>query len=357
LKNKNWRRWWSDLFILAGLALLFGAALFWAKTALAAQQMQARPYLVSMVDYDLPLPTLTATPSPLPTPTPLAPLSPTPVEGPSPTPLLEQPTQVEGQPTGAQEQPVDDQAPTEQAPTEQPPTEQPQGTQPPEEQPPPEQPIVVQPPATEQLPDPETVASGPSAPTETPLDSAEIQAQETVTTTIETLPPTPAASAGPIVRLVIPRLDIDRAVVKIGLVQQGGKLDWNTDTLFATRNRPDLVGQLAVSVNPGDGGNIVLVGHNYNNGGYNWNGVFVNLKALRPGDRISVSTQNGGEFHYTVQKVKQVPWVQKNSNELEKHQNYLWPKPHEQLTLVTCGGANLWAWQARVYVVALPAEN
>jgi len=26
------------------------------------------------------------------------------------------------------------------------------------------------------------------------------------------------------------------------------------------------------------------------------------------------------------------------------------------LTLVTCGGANVWPWQARLYVVSVPAQ-
>ena len=103
-------------------------------------------------------------------------------------------------------------------------------------------------------------------------------------------------------RLVIPRLDIDRAVVPIG---------WNTEKLFASQNRPDLVGHLKTSVNPGNGSNVVLVGHNYNNSGHNWTGVFHELKNLKPGDKIKVYTQNGGKFIYKVKKVKQIPWEEK----------------------------------------------
>jgi len=74
-------------------------------------------------------------------------------------------------------------------------------------------------------------------------------------------------------RLVIPSIRVDRAVVPIGLRKDSsGQLQWNTDKLFATNNRLDLVGQVAVSVNPGDGGNVVLMGHNYNNSGAAWSG-------------------------------------------------------------------------------------
>jgi LPXTG-site transpeptidase (sortase) family protein len=177
---------------------------------------------------------------------------------------------------------------------------------------------------------------------------ADNQTQGDVTVPIESPTPTPRPPIGPIVRLVIPRLDIDSAVIPIG---------WNTEKLFASQNRPDLVGHLKTSVNPGDGSNVVLVGHNYNNSGYNWTGVFHQLKSLKPGDKIKVFTRNGGKFIYRVKKVKQIPWVEKKGAELEKHLNFIHPKPKEQLTLVTCGGDFFWTWSARVYVVALPVDN
>jgi len=165
----------------------------------------------------------------------------------------------------------------------------------------------------------------------------------------------PGPSAGPVVRIVIPDLRIDRAVVPVGLKRNTGQqLEWNTDALFSTANRSDLVGQIEASVNPGDGGNIVLLGHNYNNGWYANAGVFVNLQNLKPGSQIILYTQDGNEFHYSVQIVKKIPWQKQSASELEKHQKYLWPTGHEQLTLVTCGGANLLSWSARIYVVAMP---
>jgi LPXTG-site transpeptidase (sortase) family protein len=165
-------------------------------------------------------------------------------------------------------------------------------------------------------------------------------------------------SAGPIVRLVVPRINIDRAVVPVKLRKgSGGQMEWNTDALFATSNRLDLVGQLASSLNPGDGGNIILVGHNYNEGWNAWAGVFVSIDKLRAGDKIIVKTESGDKFEYIVQTVKKVPWRQKNANELQKHQKYLLPTASEQLTLVTCGGTVNLTWSARVYVVATPAPT
>ena len=165
--------------------------------------------------------------------------------------------------------------------------------------------------------------------------------------------PTPVPSAGPVVRVVIPSINIDRAVVRVEQYMDGsGQMQWNTDSLFATNDRLDLVGQLATSVNPGDGSNIVLIGHNYNLGWNAWGAVFLHLKKLQPGDQILLYTENGDEYSYTIQEVVEVPWVYMDASELDRHRSLLWPTPDERVTLVTCGGANIGIWSARIYVVA-----
>jgi|GEM_PF-1093529 len=172
------------------------------------------------------------------------------------------------------------------------------------------------------------------------------------------LQPRFAPSAGPVVRLVIPSIGVNRTVVPMGFKKGSGKQPaWNTDALFANGNRSDLVGQMITSVNPGDGSNIVLVGHNYNDGMYAWEGVFVHLQNVKPGDQITLYTESGAEFTYIVKNVKKVPWRKQSSAELEKHQKFLWPTETEQLTLVTCGGEVLWTWSARIYVVAMPLQT
>lgn len=173
----------------------------------------------------------------------------------------------------------------------------------------------------------------------------------------ETPPPKPQRPppSSPVVRIVIPALGISRAVVPVGFRSDGrGRLEWDADALFATGNRPDLVGQPIGSPNPGQGGNIILIGHNYNRVDLGWEGVFVNLKRLRKGDLIILHTEDGRKFTYEVQQVKQVAWRSQSAAELEKHFRFLGPAVSERLTLVTCGGANIWPFPARVYVVALP---
>lgn len=164
--------------------------------------------------------------------------------------------------------------------------------------------------------------------------------------------PTPVPSAGPVVRLVIPRLDIDRAVVPLKQQRDSsGRIRYDTAALFATSSRSDLVGQVATSVNPGDGSNIVLVGHNYNRGWYAWEGVFVDLHKLKTGDKVVLFTENGDKHTYQVKRVKEIPWSSKTNAEIQKHSRYLGPSAEEKVTLMTCGGV-FGVWGARVYVVA-----
>jgi LPXTG-site transpeptidase (sortase) family protein len=129
-----------------------------------------------------------------------------------------------------------------------------------------------------------------------------------------------------------------------------GVIQYDTNSLFATNSRLDLVGQTMTSVDPGQGSNIVLVGHNYNMGWYAWEGVFVNLKKLKPGNEIILHTKNGGVYTYKVKKVVQVPYVARTAAELNRHLQYLGPTSDERVTLVTCGGA-FGSWSARIYVV------
>jgi hypothetical protein len=168
--------------------------------------------------------------------------------------------------------------------------------------------------------------------------------------------PTPLAEpdsgpvSGRVIRLIIPRIAVDHSVVPVDLIKgASGMSQWNTDALFATSTRRDLVGQLSISVNPGEGGNVILVGHNYDWGRYNWDGVFLHLDEIQPGNQATVYTQNGGKFTYVVQSVEKIPSDQPGLND-----RYLWPTQSEQLTLVTCGGPTFGHWNAHVYVVATP---
>lgn len=167
--------------------------------------------------------------------------------------------------------------------------------------------------------------------------------------------PTPTPEPQHVVRVQIPRLHIDRAVVPLDLkAGPQGTLEWNVEPLFATRNRPDLVGHVSGSALPGEMGNVVLTGHNYNRGRYNWRGVFVDLKKMRAGDQVILTTEDGRLRKYRVQSTTEVSLRRRDETTLARHAALLGPTEHEQLTLVTCGGANIWPFPSRVYVAALP---
>ena len=317
MNRSIWQRRLGDLFLLAGLAVLLGVALFWAQSALAARQIGDHRYLVSTAVAGLPLPTATTQFA--------AALD-------SPEPALPAESPAAGEPGGPIPPPADQASvsPAVDAPSATQPSAEPAATQPLPE------PTATQPPAEPAATQP------PSEPAATPVPAEP--------------PPAPVPpQTQPVVRIEIPALNVQRAVVPVGLkADRTGQLEWDTDQLFATRNREDLVGQLIASLNPGQGGNIILIGHNYDQGIFAWNGVFVNLKTLQGGDKIIVSTADGGRWVYIVQLVKKVPWNKKNAEELEKHMKFLGPSESERLTLVTCGGANIYPWPARIYVVAVP---
>ena len=194
-----------------------------------------------------------------------------------------------------------------------------------------------------------------------PITSTLAEQSTPITTTLESLiTPTvaPLHPPEPIARLKIPKLKVERAVVDIGMVgnKKTGQ-DWDTDSLFATRKRKDLVGHLEGSALPGEGSNIILVGHNYDWGIYQWNGVFHDLKKLRKGNQIILYTKDGEEHVYEVETVKEIPFSSGSQKELERHLNFLMPSESERLTLVSCGGANFWLWNKRVYVIATPEDQ
>jgi LPXTG-site transpeptidase (sortase) family protein len=183
----------------------------------------------------------------------------------------------------------------------------------------------------------------PDVPPLTPLPSP---------TPLPTPVPTPTPAPQPPVWIEIPGLGVERTIVPVGTVLHGEQLEWDTDSLFATSNRRDLVGHLEGTANPGQRGNVVLIGHNYNRGLYNWRGVFYALNHLQPGDLIHVLDQDDERFTYQVERVDTVTWQARSTANTLAHINHLAPTQDETLTLVTCGGANFAPFPNRLYVTA-----
>lgn len=171
--------------------------------------------------------------------------------------------------------------------------------------------------------------------------------------------PTPPPVTLPPVRLEIPKIEVSRSIVPIGIVSDPGtgEAAWNIEPLFATSGRDDLVGHLEGSAYPGMGDNIVLTGHNYNRGRYDWRGVFFDLGRLESGDEIILVDAQDRQFTYIVEQTASVPWRAKSAEELSQHLTFLGNRTDETLTLVTCGGANIWPFPERLYIVAKPAQS
>lgn len=173
-----------------------------------------------------------------------------------------------------------------------------------------------------------------------------------VVVALPTATPTPAPPPDPPVLIEIERFGIKRAVVPVSHKSRKGRLEWDADQLFATRSRKDLVGHLEGTASPGQPGNIVLIGHNYNRGAYNWEGAFHSIHRLEKGDVIVLVNARDESFSYEVERVEKVPL-----SKTLQHIVHLAPTRDETLTLATCGGANFAPFPARVYVTAKRVES
>jgi sortase A len=167
----------------------------------------------------------------------------------------------------------------------------------------------------------------------------------TPTTTVTPTPmptSTPTPQPQPPTRLVIPRIKVNSAVREIGVVLEA-------DSPNPRAIWPELgkgVGHDRDSANPGEAGNIILLGHNNTAGE-----VFRHLNNLAPGDAIDLYTADR-KFSYVVKRLDIVPAKAANAQDKEIHAFYLGPKSVETLTLVSC-----WPYVTythRIYVVAEP---
>lgn len=156
--------------------------------------------------------------------------------------------------------------------------------------------------------------------------------------------PTPT---GPILpdRLVIPRIELDIPVVELG---------WSTnrtisDAIFSEWDvAAHAAGWHKNSALPGQGGNVVMSGHNNILGA-----VFRQLDQLRRDDEITV--YSGAEIHtYQVERVLIVP--ETNASAEQRRENAQWIEPTEEtrLTLVSCWPRN--DNTHRIIVVAHPSS-
>ena len=154
--------------------------------------------------------------------------------------------------------------------------------------------------------------------------------------------PTPRPKMPPPTRIQIPSVGIDAPVVEVGykiVEMQGVKvIEWEVAEYAA--------GHHNTSANPGEGGNIVITGHN------DWKGeVFRTLERVKLGDEV-ILTSDAGVFRYRVTEIHYRKEVGVPLEERIATGRFLDPMPEERVTLVTC-----WPYgidDHRIIVVAKP---
>lgn len=177
-------------------------------------------------------------------------------------------------------------------------------------------------------------------PTSTPLPTSTIPPTLTPTFTV-----TPTPQPQPPTRLVISKINVNSAIHPIRVNTSGDPLNpivtW-PEVGYGVAHDQD-------SANPGEAGNILLLGHN------NYAGqVFRRLNELDIGDEIIVYTQDQ-KFVYVVQEKEVVKAILMTDQDAELHAFYLEPKREETLTLISC-----WPYSTythRIYVVAKPMKQ
>lgn len=135
--------------------------------------------------------------------------------------------------------------------------------------------------------------------------------------------------------LSIEKLGVDRARVIALNVKSNGELGTPSNVFD--------VGWYELSGKPGQGGTVVIDGHN---GGPNVRGVFKDLPVLAEGDIILIERGDGTVFSYSVVENEEVPLA-----ESDEYMAKAMKSPEagrESLTLISCTGE--WSQLQRTYL-------
>jgi len=142
-----------------------------------------------------------------------------------------------------------------------------------------------------------------------------------------------------IVRIASPDIKLDTSVYEVYVDRKSNT--WQVADYASGHNYN--------SANPGEGGNIVLSGHN------NWRGeVFRYLEFLKPGNTIQIWTLDGKEHDYKVTNIQKLQEVGVSMAQRLKNAQVMNPTSFEELTLITC-----WPYTTythRLIVTALPVK-
>lgn len=142
----------------------------------------------------------------------------------------------------------------------------------------------------------------------------------------------------------IPSVEIDTEIYEVGYTVReidGQRVrEWDVASYAA--------GHHETSARPGEGGNIVVTGHN------DWEGeVFRTLEHAEHGQEVIITTEEG-EHKYIIEEIHLRHEIGASLEERLETGRFMADMPEERLTLITCWpyGIN----DHRIVVVALPAD-
>ena len=141
--------------------------------------------------------------------------------------------------------------------------------------------------------------------------------------------------------LTIPSIDVSATIDQVGITQKGN---------MATSKNFNNVGWYKYGVMPGEIGSAVIAGHV--NDGFALPGVFVNLKDLKNGDDIYVTTNNNTRLHFVMTSRKIYNYDAPTEEIFEDNSGKL-------LKLITCTGnwlTELGTHEQRIVVTAVLAS-
>ncbi len=171
-----------------------------------------------------------------------------------------------------------------------------------------------------------------------------------------TLPPTPTAprptptTAAPLQpednprRIVVEKIDLDAPVVEMGWMVQGE----GSETVSLWEVPENEAGWHLNSAQPGQGGNVVISGHNNSSGGH----VFGALEALEIGDQVTLLTADDTPHTYRIDETQIVRTLGASQETLDYLRAVIQPTPDERLTLITCWPS--WTNTHRLIIIATP---
>ncbi|MFJ9798672.1 class F sortase [Streptomyces sp. NPDC101145] len=135
-------------------------------------------------------------------------------------------------------------------------------------------------------------------------------------------PPAPLPPSPPR-QVAVPAITIEAPVMRLGLDASGRLLSPPVDN-------PRVTGWYAGGATPGETGTAIMVGHRDTRRGP---AVFINLDALKPGNTVRVTREDGITAVFTVHRVSTFDKDQFPDKEVYG------PAKRPELRLLTCGGA------------------